>query len=277
MDKDATIKIIFGPTACGKSDFALGLARKENCAIINIDSRQVFKDLPLLTAAPSRRELAAVPHLLYSFAPPSFDLDAQKYCRMAAQAIEGAREMGRTPLFVGGTGFYVQALIEGLSPIPDVPRINDGTFEELLRIDPILAAKIPPRDTQRINRAVAVFRATKKPLSYFQSLPRERLVDEKFRLEIMDLPIARLESRIKERFDKMMAQGVVDQVAALPYVAENPIEKVCGIRHIRDYVKGVIDRDEMRRRVILDQRRYAKRQRTFARMLFKTSAFVKES
>ncbi|MDR1009219.1 MAG: tRNA (adenosine(37)-N6)-dimethylallyltransferase MiaA [Rickettsiales bacterium] len=269
QDESRKIVVVCGPTACGKSARAIERAARENGVVINADSQQIYKNLPVLTACPTAEDMAATPHKLYMFADDTEQMDAEKYALLAAREIEQAFADGKTPILTGGTGFYIKALTHGLSPIPEVPTIRNATFEELQTCDLALAKVIKPGDSQRINRAVAVFRATSRPLSYFQSLPLERPIQADFELEIMDMPIEMLETRIALRLDQMIAQGVVEEVEKLACPPDAPIWRVIGATAIREHLDGNLSLEEMKAQIFLETRQYAKRQRTFFRTQLK--------
>ncbi|MCL2440077.1 MAG: tRNA (adenosine(37)-N6)-dimethylallyltransferase MiaA, partial [Alphaproteobacteria bacterium] len=166
--KSRKIVVFAGPTACGKSAAALDFARANNGAIINADSQQVYAEVPLLSAAPSMADRESVPHKLYGFLRGDEQLDVVKWCRLAVAEIEAAWAARLQPVLVGGTGFYLKVLMEGVSPIPAAEWAVGATYEELLQCDPESAVRINPSDRQRIERAVGVFRLTGKTLSHFR-------------------------------------------------------------------------------------------------------------
>ncbi len=278
------IKVIAGPTASGKSSYALGLAQNNNGVVINADSMQLYKDLPMLTAQPTLEERALTPHKLYSVLDASQPSDAMRWAEMAKKEIQECLDQGKTPIITGGTGFYLKVLMEGLSPMPDVPEetrafatklqdtMGNPAFHALLAAkDPESAQKIDPYNTQRLIHAWEVLEATGKPLSYWQSLPKEGVVkDWEFDITILLPERERLYQNIEKRFDMMLNNNVMDEVRALHRRVEKgevkPTANIIvahGYRALRDYHLGEKTLDEARTIGIQDTRHYAKRQFTW--------------
>ncbi|MGN0929997.1 MAG: tRNA (adenosine(37)-N6)-dimethylallyltransferase MiaA [Alphaproteobacteria bacterium] len=274
------VKIICGATASGKSAKAIELALKNNGVIINADSQQVYRELPILTACPCEQDLALVPHKLYGFIGGDERMDASKWCEFAVAEIKKVFEEGKQPYVVGGTGFYIKALTEGLSVIPSVPqKIRDLVRKEgigakvadlyniVKKYDPDLASRISPNDKQRILRGIEVFRATGVPLSAWQRNKKIRpLGDMEFDIELVDFEMCELERRIKFRTSKMLESGAIDEVEALyrlGYDERAGIYKVLGVKEIKDYLDGKMTMSDLKDKIILITRQYAKRQRTF--------------
>ncbi|MEM0898812.1 MAG: tRNA (adenosine(37)-N6)-dimethylallyltransferase MiaA [Pseudomonadota bacterium] len=274
------IVLIAGPTASGKSAKALELACERNARIINCDSMQVYSTLRVVTARPSDDDHGTVPHDLYGHVHPSQDYSTAVWLEDVRSVMTGA---GDQPLiFVGGTGLYFKALCEGLSAIPPIPaqvrdRVRYRIGEEgapklhrLLRsIDPMLAMQIKPGDTQRVARAIEVFEATGKTLSWWHSQKAKPLIDanaaEKF---ILEPSRAVLHQRINSRVEKMLNEGAIDEVqkiTALGLSPDKPAMKAIGVPEIANYLSG-----EMSKPALIDQmqahtRQYAKRQSTWWR------------
>jgi tRNA dimethylallyltransferase len=280
------VHIICGPTASGKSARALELAEAENGVVINADSQQVYCDLPILTAAPSASDVAVAAHKLYGFLAGDMKIDAFQWSGMAAEEIRNAWAEGKAPIVVGGTGFYIKALAEGLSVMPAIPqKIRelarkefraaplDDMFAVLKKYDPELAGKVSRRDRQRILRGIETFRATGVPLSAWQRNRKIRpLEDAKFEFTFVDFPVSELEERIRIRTEKMFEDGVVDEVQRTldsGYGDDAPIMKVIGLGAIRDYIEAKATLPEAKEAIIVASRQYAKRQRTFFRTQFK--------
>ena len=276
------VYIICGPTASGKSSVALDLAMNNNGVIINADSQQVYRELPILTACPSSDDYGRVEHKLYQFYDGSRRMDASLWVEYAVKEIREAQERGKIPFVVGGTGFYIKALTEGLSVIPSIPyNIRDQVrkegiraknvelFEILKKYDKDLCERISPSDRQRVLRGIEVFRATGVPLSAWQRNKKIKpMPDVEFDLKVIDFEMPVLEKRIALRCDAMINAGVVDEVKklySLDYPERSAIFKVIGVETIKKYIDGLISMDEMKREIILLTRQYAKRQRTFFR------------
>ena len=277
------VKIICGATASGKSSRAIVEAIKNKGVIINADSQQVYRELPILTACPNDDDMKKVPHRLYGFINGNDRMDVAKWCEFARAEIQKCFSEKKVPYIVGGTGFYIKALTEGLSVIPSVPpKIREivrreglnakcsDLMEILRKYDPDLANKISPNDRQRILRGIEVFRATGIPLSSWHKNKKIKPVPgAEFEIDFVDFEMCELERRIKIRAEMMFDMGVVEEVKNLYTMGydeeKSSIFKVIGVRDIKDFVDGKISLSECMERVILLTRQYAKRQRTFFR------------
>lgn len=276
---DTPVLVLYGPTASGKSTLALALATAFDGVVINADSMQVYRDLRVLTARPTTSEEAAAPHRLYGV------LDAEEVCTaarwrdMAIREIEAVRDAGKLPILCGGTGFYLRAVMEGLSPIPEVPtdiRVEMrravqadpvAAWERLRGRDPASADRIEPMDRQRVARALEVHEATGRTLSDWRAEP---LVGgaKGFRFIRLALnpPRADLRARCDARLDVMARVGALEEVAAL--VARNlppdrPATRAVGVPEISAHLRGEIDLEEALLRAKAATRQYAKRQATW--------------
>ncbi len=178
------VLVVAGPTASGKSALAARLARDFGGIVINADSMQVYRDLPILTAQPSEAAKAAAPHRLYGFLALDDVCSADRWATLARQEIDAAHDAGKLPILCGGTGLYLRALMQGFSPIPEVPadvrqaardlleEIGSAALRERLAAgDPASAARLHANDRQRIARAWEVLQATGRPISEWQTLP----------------------------------------------------------------------------------------------------------
>ncbi|MGI9403929.1 MAG: tRNA (adenosine(37)-N6)-dimethylallyltransferase MiaA [Hyphomicrobium sp.] len=274
--------LIAGPTASGKSGLAIRLAEHYGGVVINADSMQVYRDLRILTARPSKKDEARVEHTLFGFVDGSDPYSVGRYRRDAECVHDNLRADGVRPIFVGGTGLYFKALLEGLSPIPPTPGDVRGHWrseaaksgaEALHRVlasrDPEMAEKLAPSDTQRIVRALEVLEATGVSLLEWQSRPGERLLKEADTVRLVVAPEREeLHRRIDARFDAMMAQGALEEVAQLaashldPSV---PIMNALGVQPLMQHVRGQIARREAVAQAQAETRQYTKRQLTWAR------------
>lgn len=286
MTDQAVIHIVAGPTASGKSSFALELAAKHNGVIINCDSLQVYNELPILTAQPSAEDIKAAPHRLYSALHPNNPCSAGNWREMVIPVIDEVLAEKKTPIICGGTGLYIRALIEGLSPIPDIPmdirnRINALQKElgnpafhlELQKIDPIMAERLGPYNTARLIRAYEVMEATGKSLAHWQALPLETPPDH-WHFEIHKIMPDRetRRDRCDLRFNWMMDNGVLEEVAAFDEKLKSgevnegtPITKALGFEPLRAYLNGTMSKEDAIERGKLDTKYYAKRQATWFR------------
>lgn len=272
---------VMGPTAVGKSDLAVVLARAFDGEVVNADSMQVFRHLPIGTAAPAPDQRAAAPHHLFAYLDPDREPDAGDWARRAADVMAGIEARGRLPVLVGGTFFWMRALFEGLSGIPPVPAearaavldaiARDGVeaaWRRLAGLDPATAARLAPGDTQRIARALEVHEATGVPLSRFQSLPPEPVVRADVLRLVPMLPREALYARIDARAAAMFEAGLVDEVRtvlSLGFAADVRPLRTSGYLPVVDFLQGRCDEAGMRERVARGHRNYAKRQVTWLR------------
>jgi len=273
--------LIGGPTASGKSLLALSLARVHNGVVINADSMQVYRDLAVMTARPDAEEMAQAPHRLFGF------LDAAQACSVALwlnearAAADAAVDEGRLPILVGGTGLYLAAFIDGISPMPDVaPAVRqeisarleqNGSaclHAELAERDPQTAARLPPGDRQRIVRALEVVTATGTPLSVWQTMPRQGGWSGPVLQLNVDPDREALRAACDSRFDAMMEGGALEEVTALAERGLDPglpAMRALGVPPLIAYLAGEMTLDEAVERAKAGTRQYAKRQATWFR------------
>lgn len=274
--------LIAGPTASGKSGLALRLAEEVGGIVVNADSMQVYRELRILTARPTPEEEARAPHALYGFVPGSDSYSAGRYAADVTRVLSEAKEEGRRPVIVGGTGLYFKTLVEGLSPIPAVPDdvrnhwrsrgTGEGAGElhkELSARDPEMAARLAPTDTQRIVRALEVLEATGVSLAEWQRLPREPVLTLE---DVIPLFVAierdELYRRIDARFAGMMREGALDEVMQLTSLGldpASPIMAALGVRPLLRHLAGQLPLEEAVAAAQAETRQYAKRQQTWAR------------
>ena len=272
--------LIAGPTASGKSALALRLARERNGVVINADSMQVYSDLRVLTARPSPEEVARAPHVLYGHVAASEAYSVARWIADVHEVLARAREQGQTPIIVGGTGLYFKALLEGLSPVPEIPaeirvhwraeakRLGGPQLHAELRArDHVMAARLAPGDTQRITRALEVLAATGRSLADWQAIPGEPVFDAASteRL-VVTLPRASLHERCDRRFDQMMSQGALDEVRGLRALNLDPALPVMGalgVRPLLRHLAGEIDLATAIEAGKRETRQYVKRQETW--------------
>lgn len=279
MTRQQTVIIIGGPTASGKSGLALSVAQKRNGMVINADSMQIYDGLAILTAQPDAKDKSLVPHRLYGCLAPDDLCSAARFRQFALEEIQHATDMGKLPIIVGGTGFYLNTLMEGLSPIPEIPanvraRLitlqgeigTAGLFEMLQAADPETASRIDGANTQRVIRALEVLEHTGTPLSHWQDMPREAAPEHlQFITVTLIPPREALYARCDSRFDIMLEQGAVEEALEFksrPY-AQSPLNKALGYPELCDYIDGKISLDEARIEAQQSTRRYAKRQTTW--------------
>ncbi len=278
MDKKL-VHIIAGPTASGKSAYALDKAEKTNGTIINADSMQIYDSLHKLTAQPDDNDLKRAQHKLYSLLPPNKKCSAQKWLEMAIKEIE----QYDTPIITGGTGFYIKALIEGISYIPKIDeeirlqainlqkKLGNPEFHhELSKIDSDIAKKLHPNDTQRLIRAYEVIKHTGKSLIYWQSLPPKIKHNYIFDITIFNLPRETLYNRCNKRFDIMIQQNIIEEVRNLDNKIKSgeidnkaPITHALGFRPLQQYINDKLTLNEAITISKNETRQYAKRQDTW--------------
>lgn len=274
-------KIIFlvGPTAIGKTDVAMALAKKIDAEIIACDSMQIYKSMDIITSKPSRALRRRVPHHLIGVIAPVKEYNVSKYRQEAMRKIKEIINKGKVPLFVGGTGLYMSILIDGIF---DFRTENKKLREELYRqaerygsaylysklkkIDPRAADKIHAHDTRRIIRALEVFKATGKPISQLQKT-RKGLAGE-FDIKIFCLNMGRdkLYKRIDERVDKMFRRGLLKEARQLLKLKlSKTASYAIGLRELKGYFVGLYDLKVAKRLIKRNSRAFAKRQLTWFR------------
>jgi len=274
--------LIAGPTASGKSALALTLAERLGGVVINADSMQVYRDLRIITARPTVAEEARVPHRLYGHVDAAENHSVGVWCRDARAALAEAKQDGRVPIVVGGTGLYFKALTQGLSAVPSTPadiraavraRCDqegpEALHAELARRDPVMAGRLKPADRMRIARALEVLETTGRSLADWHGDGMPAILNPDHAVKVF-LAIDRTElyRRIDARFDGMLAAGALDEVRALAARGLDPMlpaMKAHGVPWLRRYLLDEIDLQEAAEGGKRDTRRYTKRQVTWFR------------
>jgi tRNA dimethylallyltransferase len=273
------IVVICGPTGVGKTGFAIRLARQIGGEIVGADSMQIYRGMDIGTAKPTAAEQAAVPHHMVDIVDPGEDFDAAEYGRRAEICVSALISAGKTPFVVGGTGFYIKALVYGLADAAaSDSRVHDrlaaelertspqSMHQRLSRVDPQSALRIHPNDTFRILRALEVYHLTGRPLTaHHNDHGFARVRFDALRIGLT-LPREELYAQIDRRVDAMLDQGLVAEVRALLAKGVDPRLKSMqslGYRHMADYLQGRLSWDEAVRTLKRDHRRYAKRQMTW--------------
>jgi len=274
---------ILGPTGAGKTEAAVLLAECLGGGVINFDSRQVYRGLPIVTAQPSKEEQRAVPHLLYGFLDPCKPLSAGTFVAMAEEAMAGLRAQGLLPILVGGTGMYLDSLLYGLAEIPQVPeavrqavqsecdRLGPARLhEQLAAVDPAYAARIHPNDRQRITRALEVHAATGRTFSKWHAEQKAQArVPRHHALKIgVRLDAEVLKARLALRIERMLESGAVEEMRRA--FAQCPDENAPGFTGIGclELLEFILDRknlEEAKQVWLQRTRAYAKRQMTWFR------------
>jgi len=284
--------MIAGPTASGKSQLAIDLARRFGGAVINADSMQLYADLTVLTARPQPQEMQDIPHHLFGICDAAHRASVAEWLGLAATAIANVRAAGQLPIIVGGTGMYLQAGLRGIAPVPDVPadlhqhcidlyrELGGAKFRDALAgYDADIAARLVDGDSQRLVRAMGVAMATDRPLSWWQQQPHKGALLGSVVTIAMMPPRPTLYDRINQRFDHMLMHGAVDEVARLMARQLDPglpLMKALGVKPIADFLKGDITKDDAAFIAKRDSRRYAKRQMTWIRNNFNAQITVEK-
>lgn len=278
--------IITGPTASGKSDFAHRLARAVNGTIINCDSVQIYRGIENISASPFAGraitdEIDGVPYKLFSILPLDKQISVADYLNLARCEYDNARAAGRTPIFVGGTGYYINAIINGISPMPDISDDVRRRARELVAADIDAARRMLPAaftatDPQRVARAVEVFLQTGRHITEFQNAPRAgAIAPDAFRI-LINPPLDVLRGRIATRVPKMLAGGAVAEGRAVIDSGWDA-RRAIGAAQMVAYLRGEIDMDTCVQNWITKTNQYAKRQRTWFRTQFAADIVLENS
>lgn len=280
------IYIIAGPTASGKSARAIELAREMNGVIVNCDSMQVYDGLPILTAQPAPEDRDIVAHELYGVRHPNDVCSAGNWREMAEPLLHDILGRGKQPIVVGGSGLYIKALMEGLSPIPDIPQdVRDRVvahyedigaesfYRKLEQRDPVMAGRFHVNHKARIIRAMEVLEATGRSLADWQAETRLAPPENwRFEVEIILPERATLHERCNARFEWMLENGALEEVEAFAQDVENgivqdgvPLTKALGYRPLLAYIRGELGRAEAVAQAQARTRQYAKQQVTWFR------------
>jgi len=281
MDLKSKIILISGPTASGKSNFAIDLAKKLNGEIINTDSMQVYKELKILSARPLKKNYQKIKHHLYGFQSAKKTFSTGDWLKLAITKIFEIKERKKTPILVGGTGLYFKALTEGLVSIPEIPlkiknkirvlhkKLGQSKFYiKLLNLDPISKEKINPNDTQRTIRAYEVKLFTKKSIHQWFEDTKTVFQEKDFYKIYIDFPRQELIHKIYQRVDEMLAGGAIPEVKRfikLKVKKDKTAKKAIGINEITEYLNKNKNLAETKEIIAIKTRQYAKRQSTWAR------------
>lgn len=276
------IFILSGPTASGKSALALEVAPKLNAVIINCDSKQVYKEIPIITAQPSIEEKAQIEHMLYGTVSAAQNCSVADWLQMAKDAICDVWARGKTPLLVGGSGMYIKMLAEGISQVPE---INDeirtyvrglckekgpSYIHEILKHeDPQIAEKLKEGDVQRVSRAYEVLKQTGKSLLFWQQQKPEAVFpDAEFKTFFLSPPREKVYENCNIRFLKMLENGVMDEIKALDKMSlspELPAMRAHGVPELLAYLHGNMTLEDAITQSQTNTRHYIKRQFTWFR------------
>ena len=281
MDLESKIILIYGPTASGKSKFALKLAQKIDGEIINADSMQVYKELKVLSARPRKEDIDEIKHHLYGLQSVKKNFSTGDWLKLAKKKIIEVKKRGKIPILVGGTGLYFKALTEGLVNFPKIPlqfrkkiralHKNLGAkkfFLRLIKEDPLVRNHLIQSDTQRVIRAYEIKKFTNKSMyEWFKNTKSEFEKNDFFKIYI-DFPRTDLLVRIKERAADMLDNGAVSEVKKFMKLKVPKLKsanKAIGISEIKEFIKKKIKIEDVIDKISIKTRQYAKRQTTWAR------------
>ena len=281
MDLKSKIILIYGPTASGKSKFAIKLAKKIKGEIINADSMQVYKELKILSARPLKKEYENIKHHLYGFQSVKKNFSTGDWLKLVNKKILEIKKRKKVPLLVGGTGLYFKALTGGLVNIPNIPmkfrnkirflHKNLGPkkfFSKLLKLDPLVKKYLKSSDTQRVIRAFEIKSFTKKSMYDWFKATNSKYEDKDFFKLYIDYPREELINRINMRCRNMFEKGVVLEVKRFikyKVPSTKTASKAIGLSEINEYLNKKMEISEAIEKISIKTRQYAKRQSTWAR------------
>ncbi len=280
MQKPKVI-VICGPTASGKTVLSIELAKKINGEIISADSMQIYKDMDIGTAKPDREEMQGIKHYLLDFVEPDTRYSVAQYKMDATNAIEEILKKKKTPIIVGGTGLYIDALIYGIEYTDmqidedyrnELDKIaqEQGTqklYEMALKIDKQAMQKISPNDRKRICRVLEIYKATGKTKTEQEVESRKKGVKYDYKVFALNMEREILYNRINLRVDQMIEKGLIEEVKKLKekYNKFPTAMQGLGYKEVVEYLEGKVTKEEMIEKIKMETRRYAKRQLTWFR------------
>ena len=281
MDLKSKIILIFGPTASGKSSFAIKLAKKINGEVINADSMQVYKELKILSARPFQKDCKNIKHHLYGFQSVKKNFSTGAWLKLVHKKILEIKKRKKIPIIVGGTGLYFKALTDGLVSIPNIPiklrakirslhkKIGSKSFfSKLIKLDPLSKNKISSSDTQRVIRAYEVKLFTNQSIYDWFKNTQSKFENKNFYKIYLDYPRVGLIEKINIRVKDMIKKGAISEVKRfikLKVPKAKTASKAIGIEEIRSYLDKKIEIIEVIEKISIKTRQYAKRQSTWGR------------
>ena len=281
MDLKSKIILVYGPTASGKSKFAVQLAKKINGEVINADSMQVYKELKILSARPSQKDYQNIKHHLYGFQHVKKNFSTGDWLKKTNKKIIDLKKKRKVAILVGGTGLYFKALTNGLVSIPNIPvRLRTKIrslhkklgskefFSELIKLDPLVKNQIELSDTQRCIRAYEVKLFTKRSIYHWFKNTRSTYEQKDFFKIYLDFPRNELHKKINLRAKEMIKNGAVSEVkkfTQLKVQKNKTANKAIGISEVREYINKKIEINDVIEKISIKTRQYAKRQSTWAR------------
>lgn len=278
MASKPSIVCVLGPTGTGKTAAAIAVSRRLPASVVNFDSRQVYRDFPVITAQPDAEEQAACPHLLYGFMDTREKMTAARFVEMAHEAMAGVLEQGRLPILVGGTGLYLRSLLQGIAPIPEIPEDIRAAVQKRLKVegpqvlhrelstfDPEYAAKIHPNDSQRNARAAEVYAATGKSMTWWHSTEHVEAPYRFLKVGIrVDLDV--LTPKLAARIEVMLKHDALHEARKAHETCSDPEApgwSGIGCAELLDHIRNGVSLDATREKWIRNTRAYAKRQMTW--------------
>jgi tRNA dimethylallyltransferase len=281
MDFKSKIILISGPTASGKSHFAIKLAKKIQGEIINADSMQVYKQLKVLSARPNPKNYQKIKHHLYGFHEVKKNFSTGDWLKLSIKKIKDIKKRKKVPILVGGTGLYFKSLTDGLVKIPNIPiqfrnkirKLHKDLgqkkfYQKLLKLEPNYKNNINPTDAQRSIRAYEVKLFTKKSLHQWFESTKSNFMDEEFYKIYIDYPRQDLIKRIATRTDEMLKSGAIPEVKRfikLNVKKDKSVNKAIGIGEITEFLTNKKKLSYISEKISIKTRQYAKRQSTWAR------------
>ncbi len=275
-----TIYFITGPTGIGKSKFAINLSKKINGEILNADSMQIYKELKILSARPTSVDIKKVNHHLYGYVSGNQRFNVQKWCTHSVEKINMLINKNITPIFVGGTGLYIDTLINGMRSMPSIPEaIKDEAkdlydklgsvnfFERVKKLDPEAVKNISKNDSQRLKRIWEIYQYTNKQYSTWKKSNNKKFLNSVDCKIILFLPErSKNYIRVNERVIKMLNNGAIDEIKnllSLNYKKNLPIMRAHGVPEITSFLEDSISLEECIKKIQLVTRHYVKRQNTW--------------
>ena len=281
MGLKSKIILIAGPTASGKSEFAIKLAKKTKGEIVNADSMQVYKQLQILTARPNIKNQKKIKHHLYGFQSVTKKFSTGAWLKLAVKKIQEIQKKNKIPILVGGTGLYFKALTDGLVKIPNIPmkirneirllqkKLGQNNFyKKLIKLDPLIKNRIDSNDVQRTIRAYEIKKYTKISMTKWFMKTKVLFDQNTFLKFYIDFPREELIGKINKRVDQMFKRGAIQEVEKfnrLKVKKESSANKVIGIKEITKYLRGESSLSDTKEKISIKTRQFAKRQSTWAR------------
>ncbi|MDA7817077.1 tRNA (adenosine(37)-N6)-dimethylallyltransferase MiaA [Sulfurimonas sp.] len=282
MNSDIKQLAIIGPTASGKSDLAIKIAKKIDAYILSIDSLSIYKEIDIISAKPLHVEMDNIKHFGIDMLNPDDYFSVEIFINLYTQLVSTCRDENKNLIIVGGTSFYLKSLMQGLSKLPDITseislhvesKLNnlDECYELLTRVDPVYMKNISPNDTYRIQKALLIYEASRmSPSKWFELNPPEPVIEN---IPIYNIDVGRdvLRERINKRTKKMIDSGAINEVCSLEkkYSRLPNSMGAIGIVEILEYLDGKVSKDSMIENISTNTAGLAKRQQTFNRTQFK--------